>query len=677
MNHSPLAKVQHIVFFHLINRLSPMSVGIFARGLRVGALLVCAAVAMGLLAPVHAQDRSITPKRLHVVPLEQVHPNWEDCGLRKDPENVDTIVRGQPGGKAAKQGASIEVDYGSGFTPQAREAFERAVAVWEAHIDSSVPIRIQATFADLGANVLGGAGPNFIYGVDTTGTGGNDLIIGDALLDALSGQDQQPGQPDIVARFSSTRDDWHFGEGPTPDGQLDFMGVVLHEIGHGLNYFNLLEFSAGTGSYGVDFNGDGQVSESEKVPGIFDIFLAQETGGGLEQLTNASNFANPSSNLGDALTSTQLVFDGPSSRRAAEISTGPIPPQIYAPSSWQEGSSIAHLDEQTYRPGDPNALMSPIFNAGETARLPGPVVCGQMQDMLWPLATECQKFFSDVFSVANSTTNAEKRQGQVTLSWEVSTEVTVDEYMIRRQAFDGSFEVVAIIDGDAPTQTSPTGREYTLESQGLGQFTYELGWRTSDGTEGTALEQPTVTLNVQDVQATVDEGSRGPRGRGDVAVQWRVPPGTQDFSYSVQVAPGETGTFRETTLTARTDARVERQPPGRYEVRIVATDANGNVLTSPTATADIAFDGNVVVLGPFPNPTQGAATVDLTARNQQDVTVQVYDRLGRRLFQERRTVSARAPERIRVNTRSWASGLYFLRVVGNDFTETREIAVVR
>ena len=654
-----------------------MSVGITGWRPRFGALIVGLAVAAGLLLPAHAQEHSITPKRLQVVPLEQVNPRWEDCGLRKDPENVDTIVRGQPDGKAQKQGATIEVDYGSGFTPEARAAFERAVAVWEAHIDSPVPIRIQATFADLGANVLGGAGPNFIYGVDTTDTGSNDLIIGDALLDALTGQDQQPGEPDIVARFSSTRDDWHFGEGPTPNGQLDFMGVVLHEIGHGLNYFNLVDFSSGTGSYGVDFNGDGQISESEKVPGIFDIFLAQELGGDLAQLTNPSSFENPSSELGDALTSNRLVFDGASSRRAAELSTGPVPPQMYAPSSWQSGSSIAHVDEQTYRPGDPNALMSPAFNAGETARLPGPVVCGQMQDMLWPLATECQKFFSDVFSVANSTTEAEKRQGQVTLAWEVSSAVTVEEYVIRRQSFEGAFEVVATIPGDAPRQTSPTGREYTLETQGLGQFTYELQWRTSDGTEGTALEQPTVTLNVQDVQATVEEGSRGDRGRGTIAVTWGVPPGTDGYTYSVQSAPGATGTFRENALTGQTDARLERRPPGRYEVRVVATDAKGNTLASTSTTADISFDGSVVVLGPFPNPTQGAAVVDLTARNQQEVTVQVYDQLGRRLVQERRTVSARAPERIRVSTRSWASGLYFLRVVGNDFTETRELAVVR
>lgn len=623
---------------------------------------------LSLVAPAVAQPLTVTPKQLQVVPLERVNPNWHDCGLRKDPETVDTIVRPGPQFKSQKRGATIEVDYGPGFTPEAREAFGRAVEIWERHIQSSVPIRIEASFADLGANVLGGAGPNFIYGVDTTGTGGNDLILGDALIDALTGQDQNPTQPDIVARFSSTRSDWHFGESPTPPGLLDFTGVVLHEIGHGLNYFDLINFSAGTGFYGVDFDGDGQVSESEKVPGIFDIFLAQEAAQGSQFLVDPSNFANPSAELGAALTSNQLVFDGASSRRAARISSGPVPPKIYAPPSWQEGSSISHVDEFTYPPGDPNALMSPAFNAGETARLPGPVVCGQMRDMSWPLAAECQKFFADVFSLSATGSAAD---GTVALSWQVSDAASIEQYVVERQAFDGDFKEITTLPGDAAPQV-------TLRDQGLGTFTYRLRWRRADSTEGTSLQQPSVTLNVQDVQAAVDEAKRGPRGRGALDVSWTVPPGTGDaYKYAVEAAPGNTEAFRERATTPRTNAQIERQPPGRYQVRIVATDAQGNTLTSEATTAEIDFDGAVVVLGPFPNPTADRATVDLTARNQQKITIQVFDRLGRRLFQERRTVSSQAPERIQIDTSPWASGLYFLRVVGDTFVETREMAVVR
>ena len=169
------------------------------------------------------------------VPYEAVHPDWKDCGLRK--QDVNAFVSHRPSAKALQQAktATIEVEYGSGFSPEARQAFQRAVEIWETQVSSDVTINIDASFEELDSNVLGGAGSRFVYSADIDSDPEADVFFGDALFDALRGSEQQEGEPDIVARFNSNRDDWHFGEGDAPAGEIDFTTVVLHEIGHGLN----------------------------------------------------------------------------------------------------------------------------------------------------------------------------------------------------------------------------------------------------------------------------------------------------------------------------------------------------------------------------------------------------------------------------------------------------------
>jgi hypothetical protein len=52
----------------------------------------------------------------------------------------------------------------NGFTPQAQAAFQAAVNVWAAQIQSSVPIRVTANWTNLGPGTLGSAGPRHLFG---------------------------------------------------------------------------------------------------------------------------------------------------------------------------------------------------------------------------------------------------------------------------------------------------------------------------------------------------------------------------------------------------------------------------------------------------------------------------------------------------------------------------------
>jgi len=135
-------------------------------------------------------------------------------------------------------------------------AFRHAAEIWGATLDSPVTIIVRAAFDPLGANVLGSAGPSSVFS-DFTGLGpgfypGAEFPAtwyGSALADKRAGVDLAalegaPNFRDISARFSS---DFNFYLGlDNNHGALnDLVTVVLHELGHGLNFLTFVDPSTG------------------------------------------------------------------------------------------------------------------------------------------------------------------------------------------------------------------------------------------------------------------------------------------------------------------------------------------------------------------------------------------------------------------------------------------------
>ncbi|MFQ5434360.1 MAG: hypothetical protein ACE5FD_05735, partial [Anaerolineae bacterium] len=175
----------------------------------------------------------------------------------------------------------------------------------------------------------------------------------------------------ISAQFNKDFSDWYFGtNGTPPSNKYDFVSVVLHEIGHGLGFAGSMVYSGGLGAWGLTNDG------VTYYPTAYDRFA--ENGSG-QSLINTSLFGNPSTTLGSQLTGGNLFFDSPNARAA----NGGSPPRLYAPGSWQQGSSYSHLDESTYGPGTINSLMTPIINNGEANHDPGPITMGMFKDMGW------------------------------------------------------------------------------------------------------------------------------------------------------------------------------------------------------------------------------------------------------------------------------------------------------
>jgi hypothetical protein len=619
---------------------------------------------MGLLALVlagsaaqlsRAQDSSFVSAQ--PFDYEVPYSEWKDCGLRKGDVNafvVHRLDRETPRSKTA----TIQVRYGPNFPSVARSAYERAVDIWERHIDSDIEIRIAAGgIEDPEDGVLGGTIPTQFWILEDEE--GPQVIAGDALADVLLGQDVAPDSTDMLTDFNFERNDWHFGEGPAPEGTIDFTTVALHEIAHGLHYLSLCRKTPGGGQ--CRFGGGG----GAVVPDAFSQqLLERRLNGELRSLTDEDAYSS-SQSLGQALTSDRLVFAGTKAEEGARRSTGPVPPKIYAPFSFQEGSSLSHVDEDTYPFEGTNALMTPFVAPAETNRQPGPIVCGQLSDIGWPLSFNCEQHFQDVFDV-RFVEEAAPETESVTLTWDQREQANIKEFIIEQRYFDGGYRV-AKKGIDAPP--------VTLDSLGLGRFSFRVRWVRSDGTEGVSVRSLEKTVPLEDLTAEV--AGRDEEGRGTVELTWDVPPGTPStFTFHVERARGDEAQFQQVGASAEQQFSAQRQPPGRYSYRVVSRDQEGNALVSTEAPLQISFDGPVYANGPFPNPVRNQATLILTARQFQDTAVEVYNAIGERVYRRRRVLGQQEPTRFRFDTQEWASGVYFVRVRGRSFSMTRKMVVV-
>ncbi len=255
------------------------------------------------------------------------------------------------------------------YPAEAQAAFLYAVNIWASYIHPAETIKISACWRLLGTGILGSAGPALYgWGAGAPSPLMNGVWYPLGLIQALSHTDPSGGGYAIRSRFTSdigaAYGTWYFGTDGNPGfNQYDFTSVVLHEIGHGLGFSGSMTVSGGLGSYGLGGSG---------YPMIYDEFTQDQFG------TPLLSYTNNSADLAGALTS-GAYFNGAD----ADAANGGNPVQLYAPASWQQGSSYSHLGESFN--GTPNALMTYSINNGESNHDPGPVALGVLSDIGWPV----------------------------------------------------------------------------------------------------------------------------------------------------------------------------------------------------------------------------------------------------------------------------------------------------
>lgn len=268
----------------------------------------------------------------------------------------------------------------AGGTQEQQDAFTRATMTWSNLVASSVPITVSVTLkAQADDQVLGSAGPSNLFSTDTPLPGVlTNTFYPVALANALSGTDEDPTGPDIVAEFNSDPTVFSFADGPPAANEYDFETVALHELGHGLGFLgNISVFNkpgAGlVGGWDVD-----APSGEQRLPFIFDRRVLR-----VNPVPSKTLFSlgQDSPGLAQAMTTGDVVFGGPQLTELRPCA--PIAPKLYTPATFVEGTSYSHLDEASFGPGSANSLMTPFINEQEVVHDPGPIVLAMLRDMGW------------------------------------------------------------------------------------------------------------------------------------------------------------------------------------------------------------------------------------------------------------------------------------------------------
>lgn len=256
--------------------------------------------------------------------------------------------------------SNFVVTYSNDFPAEAQAALEFACDIWSFYLSSEITIWVEATWGTLPPGALAGAGPVTIH-ANFPGAPMTNRYYPVALANSLAVQDLSPGQADISITFADDAS-WYYDYNGSPwSGTYDFTSVALHELGHGLGFIGSTSVDGNYGSIG--FNG---------TPYIYDQFVVSSAGAAVVGYPNGSSLAN-------LLTSDNLYWDG---EWGIDGNNGSIP-RIFAPSTWEPGSSFSHLRENSYPAGNENSLMTPYIGSAEQIHDPGPIAIGMLADMGW------------------------------------------------------------------------------------------------------------------------------------------------------------------------------------------------------------------------------------------------------------------------------------------------------
>lgn len=269
--------------------------------------------------------------------------------------------------------ASFIIDYsdsaGTGFYDptygaQRQAAFQYAVGLWDTWLKNAdpVPITIDASWnSALPGNVLGSTSPSYYIHENFTGSKVSNTWYQDALGNYLHGSDLGDGlghpEPwDMQMQFNPSFS-WNYNYALTSGqfaNEYDLASVALHEIGHGMGFL-------------PSFNSDGTWGYSGN-PFIYDTFLEYANGTKLISSNPATSVTSPT------------YWDGP----YADAANGGKRVLLYSPSTWQNGSSLSHMDDATF----PGYLMDHSRNSNVAVHTIDPIMTGILYDQGWDTVPE-------------------------------------------------------------------------------------------------------------------------------------------------------------------------------------------------------------------------------------------------------------------------------------------------
>ncbi len=270
----------------------------------------------------------------------------------------------------SKNGGSIIIYY-TGFSTQAKAAMEYAASILEKLLPADTKFTVNASWEKIStagvlahSTITGYAGGWTIDALDPLS------LYPVALVEKITGVSLNTDLQGDISLAVNSSINWYLGtDGQVPAQKYDLITVALHEICHGLGFFDSFNTDGTTGSWGIS-----------SVPMIYDTFVENSNG---NRLTDTLKFLNNSTNLRSQLIGNQLYFNGPLLRKYSDSQHYSIlKAKLYDPSIWDAGSSISHL-EKTIALSQENSLMAPFIDLGEALHDPGKYTFSILGDLGW------------------------------------------------------------------------------------------------------------------------------------------------------------------------------------------------------------------------------------------------------------------------------------------------------
>lgn len=174
----------------------------------------------------------------------------------------------------------------------------------------------------------------------------------------------------------------------------------------------------------------------------------------------------------------------------------------------------------------------------------------------------------------------------------------------------------------------------------------------------------------------------------EVLLKWRTASETNNSGFAVQRRASSSGSWTRlifidgvgTTSAPQTYRYRDTNIP--YEAdslvyRLKQVDADGSTSLSEPITVGWGAPEEVKLLGTYPNPARNQATIRYALPRQQEVTLRLYDALGRKVATLIQGKEDAGRSQLQLGTSDLSSGVYFLRLTTEGVVKTERLTVVR
>jgi len=402
-----------------------------------------------------------------------------------------------------------------------RNAFEHAMDVLAATLDSPVPIYIVADWRDdMETGTLASAGPDYLFH-DTQGlpleqtwyAGPASVRLGGTEACRLGDRDPCLILPDKGAAFRgdisvniNANQSWWLGidAEESPQGQFDFVDVIMHEILHGLGIITFMDRENG-----LFLNGETLIPDENGIPDIYAVNMASVLTGNFVDISSGQR--------ADAIVSGSFLhFTGPFATTspfnfyADEPGDGHM--LLHAPLNLQLGSSTSHIHSAF---GAGEIMTSTVSSAAPRVGQPGIAM-----DMLWDLGWAPQDPLIEESPVALGMGYDRSRSGHGYDFQQVG-----DLYFLVFYTYESVAAEKGVANAD-PTWYLAVGTVkdgvFTTDANGLQRFTYNAANNPPQSLDGTFEGDVSITFGVDADHPNCDDGVNRNSALSLAAFDWTI-----------------------------------------------------------------------------------------------------------------------------------------------------------